>query len=148
MKKKFLAVLLVLVSCVPVYAAQTPESIISDSLKMIQRASGQSDAQDMAKTLRTSHAIALIPSMLKAGLLVGGSYGEGLILLRKNGKMSKGLFAGVSLDGSVISISVKRNQQYWGRNITAEDALKQPANDKRIKELIRALDELVNMAND
>ena len=57
-----------------------------------------------------------------------------------------GLFAGVSLDGSVISISVKRNREYWGQGVSAADALKKPATDKRIQPLIKALDELIKKA--
>lgn len=218
--KKFLALLLVFALASPVMAAhQSPQDIINDSVDMIHDAAKLKDAKDMAKTLRTSHAIALVPSMLKAGFVFGGEYGEGLILQHKNGKwygpsfynmsggsfgfqvgmqqvslllavinkkgvdaflhsrtklggdvgiaigpagrraeaatdararasiysysMSKGLFAGLSLDGSVISISVKRNKEYWGKKIAAIDALEIPATDKRIQPLIKALDELI-----
>ena len=57
--------------------------------------------------------------------------------------MTKGLFAGASLDGSVISISVKRNQEYWGVKVSAAEALEKPANDPRIKPLIKAFEELM-----
>ncbi|MBQ6773207.1 MAG: lipid-binding SYLF domain-containing protein [Synergistaceae bacterium] len=223
--KKFLALslLLVFVLSSPVMAAyQSPADIINDSLSMLHEAGKLGDAKDMAKTLKTSYAIALVPSMLKAGFVFGGEYGEGLILQRKNGKwygpsfynisggsfgfqlgmqqvsllmavinkkgvdaflhsrtklggdvgiavgpvgrraeaatdararasiysysISKGLFAGVSLEGSVISISVKRNKEYWGKKIAAVDALNIPATDKRIQPLIKALDELISMA--
>ena len=60
--------------------------------------------------------------------------------------MSKGLFAGVSLEGSVISISVKRNKEYWGDKTTAAEALKKTADDKRIKPLIEVLDKLIKKA--
>ena len=220
--KKFLALILVFALSSPVMAAyQSPQEIINDSVAMIQDAVKLEDAKNMAKTLKTSHAIALVPSMLKAGFVFGGEYGEGLILQRKNGKwygpsfynmsggsfgfqvgmqqvslllavinkkgvdaflhsrtklggdigiavgsgrraeaatdararasiysysMSKGLFAGLSLDGSVISISVKRNKEYWGKKIAAIDALEIPATDKRIQPLIKAIDELIKIA--
>ena len=60
--------------------------------------------------------------------------------------MSKGLFAGVSLEGSVISISVKRNGEYWGGKVTAKEALQKPAKDKRILPLIKALESLIKKA--
>ena len=186
---------------------------------MIEEISSQSDAEDMAYTLAGSRAVAIVPSMLKAGFLFGGEYGEGLILRYEKGKwygpsfynisggsfgfqvgaesislllaivnergvnaflssktklggdiaiaagsvgrraeaatdaqakasiysysMSKGLFAGVSLEGSVISISVKRNKEYWGDSVTAKEALKKPADDKRILPLIKVLDALI-----
>ncbi|MBR1439177.1 MAG: lipid-binding SYLF domain-containing protein, partial [Synergistaceae bacterium] len=177
----------------------------------------------MADTVRTSHAIAIVPSMVKAGFIIGGEYGEGLILRHKDGKwygpsfynigggsfgfqigaqsvallmavinekgvgaftgsktklggdigiaagpvgrraeaatdaqakasiysysMSKGLFAGLSLEGSVISISVKRNNEYWGGKVSAKEALNKPATDKRILPLIKELDALIKKAN-
>ncbi|MBQ3403112.1 MAG: lipid-binding SYLF domain-containing protein [Synergistaceae bacterium] len=204
------------------FAASTPESIIHEAIAMLSEISTASDISSMAETVRTSHAIAIIPSMVKAGLIIGGEYGEGLILRHKDGKwygpsfynlgggsfglqlgaqkvslllavvnergvnafvkdkvklggdigvaagpvgrraeaatdakakasiysysMSKGLFAGVSLEGSVISISVKRNSEYWGGKVTASDALDKPANDKRILPLVEALDELIKKA--
>ena len=221
MKKVFMLVFVILcfVFCSVSFAAQTADSIIKDSISMINEVSSQGDAKDMGKTLETSHAVALIPSMFKAGFVIGGEYGEGLILRYEKGKwygpsfynigggsfgfqigaesvslllavinekgvdaflhsktklggdvaiaagpvgrraeaatdahakasiysysMSKGLFAGVSLEGSVISISVKRNKEYWGEDVTAADALKKPANDKRILPLVKVLDELI-----
>ena len=219
-KKIFaLSILIALIFCGTSSAAQTADSIISDAISMINEISKQDDAEDMADTLKTSHAVALVPTMLKAGFIIGGEYGEGLILKRENGKwygpsfynigggsfgfqigaqkislllavinergvnaflssrtklggdigiaagpsgrraeaatdaqakasiysysISKGLFAGVSLEGSVISKSVKRNKEYWGDNITAEEALKKPANDKRILPLIEVLEKLL-----
>ena len=222
--KKFLALALVLMFALssPVMAAQSPQSIIDDAVSMIRDAANLRDAKDMAKTLRASKAIALVPSMLKAGFVFGGEYGEGLILQHKDGKwygpsfynmsggsfgfqlgfeqvslllavinnkgvdaflhsrtklggdvgialgpvgrraeaatdararasiysysISKGLFAGLSLEGSVISISVKRNKEYWGKKINAVDALNIPATDKRIQPLIKAIEELIKLA--
>ena len=60
--------------------------------------------------------------------------------------MTKGLFAGVSLEGSVISISVKRNEEYWKRKISAADALRKPANDKRIRPFVEELGRLAKKA--
>lgn len=205
------------------FAATSPETIITRAVAIIEEMSSANDVSTMADTVKTSRAIAIVPSMVKAGFILGGEYGEGLILRHDNGKwygpsfyniggasfgfqagvqdvalllavinergvgafmgsktklggdfavaagpvgrraeaatdaqitasiysysISKGLFAGVSLDGSVISISVKRNKQYWGDKVTAKDALQKPADDKRIQPLIKALDELIKKAN-
>ncbi|MBQ7733672.1 MAG: lipid-binding SYLF domain-containing protein [Synergistaceae bacterium] len=221
--KKILALVLVFALSAPAMAAyQSPEAIISDAVSMIREAANSGDASDIAKTIKTSHAIALVPSMLKAGFVFGGEYGEGLILRHENGKwygpsfynisggsfgfqigveqvslllavinekgvdaflhsrtklggnigvavgpagrqfgaatdarakasiytysLSKGLFAGLSLEGSVVSVSVKRNKQYWGDKITAIDALGKPASDKRVQTLVQALNELLKKA--
>ena len=223
MKKVFaLAVAVSFIIAGTSYAAQTADDIISDAVSMLGEMSSESDISRMAETVRTSRAVAIVPSMLKAGFLIGGEYGEGLILRREKGKwygpsfynigggsfglqlgaqkvslllavinekgvnafmssktklggdigvaagpvgrraeaatdaqakasiysysMSKGLFAGVSLEGSVISISVKRNGEYWGGKVTAKEALQKPAKDKRILPLIKALESLIKKA--
>ena len=205
------------------FAATTPDSIIRSAVSMIEEISSEGDVSTMADTAKTSRAIAIVPSMVKAGFILGGEYGEGLILRHENGKwygpsfynigggsfgfqvglqevalllavinergvgafmgsktklggdfaiaagpvgrraeaatdaqvkasiysysLSKGLFAGVSLEGSVISISVKRNKEYWGDKVTAKEALQKPATDERILPLIKALDALIKKAN-
>ena len=60
--------------------------------------------------------------------------------------MSKGLFAGISIDGSVINHNRDANKAYWGRDISAANALKKPATDKRVTPLIKALNNLVKKA--
>lgn len=222
--KKILAlsIFILIFACSASFAAQTAADIIKDSISMIHELAAEDDAADMIASLRSSYAVALVPSMLKAGFIFGGEYGEGLILRYDKGKwygpsfynigggsfgfqigaqsvslllavinekgvnaftssrtklggdvavaagsagrraeaatdaqmkasiysysMSKGLFAGVSLEGSVISISVKRNKEYWGENVSAKDALQKTANDKRIKPLLDLLNSLIKEA--
>lgn len=224
MKKIILALVIVgLVSGVS-FAATSAERIITNSVSMLDEITDQSDISGMADTVRGAHAIAIVPSMVKAGFILGGQYGEGLILVRDKGKwygpsfyniggasfglqigaqsislllavinergveafvrsqtelgadvgiaagpvgrraeaatdaqvkasiysysIAKGLFAGVSLQGAVISVSVKRNTEYWGKTMPAYDALQTPATDKRIQPLIRELEELISKASD
>ncbi len=60
--------------------------------------------------------------------------------------ISKGLFAGISIDGSVINQNRDANKAYWGRDISAANALKRPASDKRITPLVNALNNLIKKA--
>ena len=226
--RKFLGAVLVLMTSVtfmlgasPAVAA-APESLIRDSVDVLRAMCDQDDARNMADVVEGAHAVAFVPSMVKAGFILGGEYGEGLILRKENGKwygpsfynlgggslglqigaqkislilvvtnekgveaflssktklggdvsvaagpvgrraeaatdaqmkasiysysMTKGLFAGVSLEGSVISISVKRNEEYWKKKISAADALRKPANDKRIRPLVEELGRLAKKA--
>ncbi len=223
MKKILLAFTALVIFAGSSFAATSPESIITGAVSIIEEMSSENDVSTMADTVKTSRAIAIVPSMVKAGFILGGEYGEGLILRHDNGKwygpsfynigggsfgfqvgvqqvglllavinergvgafmgsktklggdfsiaagpagrraeaatdaqikasiysysIAKGLFAGVSLDGSVISISVKRNKQYWGDKVTAKEALEKPATDKRILPLVNALDALIKKAN-
>ncbi len=223
MLKKIIALTLSLVLIAGTsFADSTPDSIIKGAISMLEEISSEGDVSTMADTVKTSHAIAIVPSMVKAGFIIGGEYGEGLILRHENGKwygpsfynigggsfglqigaqsvalllavinergvgaftgsktklggdigiaagpvgrraeaatdaqvkasiysysMSKGLFAGLSLEGSVISISVKRNNEYWGGKVSAKEALQKPADDARVKPLIDALNALIKKA--
>ena len=216
-----LATSILLFAAAPAPAADT-SGLIKDALDVLKEMAKQNDAGDMAKVIKGAESVAIVPSMVKAGLIIGGEYGEGLILRKKGGKwyspsfynlgggsvglqvgvqkiafvlvvnnekgvdaflksrtklggdasvaagpvgrrgeaatdaqlkasiysysMTKGLFAGVSLEGSVISVSVKRNKEYWKKDISADDALKQPATDKRILPLIREIDSIIQKA--
>ncbi|NLL36228.1 MAG: lipid-binding SYLF domain-containing protein [Fretibacterium sp.] len=202
--------------------AASVDELIRDSVEVLRGMTKAEDVESMADVIAGAQAVAFVPSLVKAGFVVGGTYGEGLILRREGGKwygpsfynlgggslglqlgaqkvslvlvvknkkgveaflgskvklggdiavaagpvgrraeaatdaqikasiysysMSKGLFAGFSLEGSVISISVKRNEEYWKKKISASDALKQRAQDKRIQPLLQELDALAARA--
>ena len=199
-------------------AAASPEKLIRDSVDVLKEMLEQEDAQGMADVVDGAQAVAFVPALIKAGFVLGGEYGEGLILRKDKGKwygpsfynlgggslglqlgaqkislvlvvtnekgveaflssktklgadvavaagptgrraeaatdaqmrasiysysMTKGLFAGFSLEGSVIGISVKRNEEYWKKKISAADALRVPAKDRRIQPLIAELNRL------
>lgn len=61
--------------------------------------------------------------------------------------ISKGLYAGVSLEGCVINQNRDANKAYWRRDITPKQALAEPASDKRIAKLAASLNQLVKLAN-
>ena len=210
-----------LFTAAPAIAADI-SGLIKDSIDVLREMAKEDDGGNMAHVIKGAEAVAFVPSMVKAGLIVGGEYGEGLILRKQGGKwygpsfynlgggslglqigaqkisyvlvvnnkagveafmrsrtklgadaavaagpvgrraeaatdaqlkasiysysMSKGLFAGVSLEGSVISVSVKRNKEYWKKDISADNALKQPAVDKRILPLIKEIDNIIKKA--
>lgn len=219
MKKIIFALVIVGLLSGVSFAATSAERIITNSLSMLDEISAEDDVSGMADTVRGAYAVAIVPSMVKAGFILGGQYGEGLILVHDKGKwygpsfyniggasfglqigaqsislllavinergveafirsqtelgadvgiaagpvgrraeaatdaqvkasiysysLAKGLFAGVSLQGAVISVSVKRNTEYWGKTMPAYDALQTPAKDKRIQPLIRELESLM-----
>ncbi|MBQ7216442.1 MAG: lipid-binding SYLF domain-containing protein, partial [Synergistaceae bacterium] len=87
LKRLFFSLVITLVIASSAFAANTiPEQIISDAKAMLKEISEQEDSSGMEDTLRGSYAVAIVPSMVKAGLLIGGTYGEGFILKRENGK--------------------------------------------------------------
>lgn len=60
--------------------------------------------------------------------------------------MSKGLFAGVSLEGATIRVDQNANTAYWEKQIWPTESLKIPATDKRILPLIEEIEKLLKTA--
>jgi lipid-binding SYLF domain-containing protein len=61
--------------------------------------------------------------------------------------MSKGLFAGVSLEGATIRVDQNANTAYWGKSTWPTESLKTPATDKRILPLIKEIETLISKAD-
>lgn len=60
--------------------------------------------------------------------------------------MTKGLFAGISLKGAAVGVSDQTNEAYWGKPITAEEALNRPASSADMQPLIAELNKLIREA--
>ncbi len=216
--------LVILMSLVlaPVVNAASPSARISESISVLQAMAAEPDAKTMASLLRKAKGVAIFPAVIKAGVFLGGKYGEGLVVQRNqedgtwygpsfinmkgvsyglqfgvqstalvlvinNDKgmesfrgtqkvtlggdigvaagpigrqagastdvdlqaaiysysISKGIFAGFSLEGAVIETDEAANEAYWGRSILPEEILSIEANDARTEKLIRELERLI-----
>lgn len=179
----------------PSFAGETENQRARDAVTVLDEIMQAPDSTIPQRLLRDAHAIAVIPNVVKAGLVVGGRAGKGLIAVRSpdgtwsapsfiklggasvgfqagvqatdvvlvfrsqrgvdsivNGKFtlgadaavaagpigrtaqastdgqlkaeiysysrSRGLFAGVALDGAVLAIDHRANQAVYGRNST------------------------------
>lgn len=200
------------------------ERRIRMSGELIREMTSLSDADSLGQVIKSGKGVAIFPSVTKAGLIVGGQVGEGVVFLRNpNGtwsgpafmgisgasiglqigaqsvglvlvitneaglraftggnsfklgadvaiaagpvgrdasaatdarakaaiysySISKGLFAGVTLEGSVINQNRDANKAYWGRDMSAKAALGKPATDKRVTPLIKDLKALIAKA--
>ena len=60
--------------------------------------------------------------------------------------MSKGLFAGLSLEGAYVDVDKNANKAYWGKPVSAGEALKQRAQSQKILPLTRKLDHMIETA--
>ena len=204
--------------------ASTVEGRIQESIKALQEMSTQEDAGTMGDLLKQAKGVVIFPSVIKAGIVFGGQYGEGLVLRRNPAtnawygpsfvtiagaswglqigaqsialvlvitndrglegfmgnnvklggdiaiaagpvgrrgslstdyklqasmysySMTKGLFAGISLEGAAINVDQSANEVYWGKPTSAEAALKNPANSVQIKPLIAEIRKLIREA--
>ncbi|MDI6871582.1 MAG: lipid-binding SYLF domain-containing protein [Bacillota bacterium] len=201
--------------------AAPPAERISESVAVLREMVQQSDAEAMARLLKKAKGVAVFPSVIKAGLLVGGRYGEGLVLRHDpqtgawygpsfvtlkglsygpqfgfqstalvlvitndrgmqgfrgdkvtlggdvavaagpvgrhaeastdaefkasiySYSMSKGIFAGLSLEGAVIAPDDSANQSYWKTALRPDDALNRPAASGTITALLQELERLI-----
>ena len=60
--------------------------------------------------------------------------------------MAKGIFAGISVSGAVINQNRDLNLAYWGSQLSAQQALAEPATGNQIQPLIAALNKLLEKA--
>lgn len=205
-------------------ANKTPEERINSAVKILGEMAGQDDSSHMARLLKDARGVAIFPSVVKAGLIFGGRYGEGLLLKhdRKTGRwygpnfvniggaswglqvgiqstalvlvitndrgmdgfigdkitlggdlavsagpvgrntsaatdgklkasiysysMSKGLFAGLSLEGAYVDVDENANKAYWGQTVSAREALNKRATGKKVLPLTHKLDSLIKSA--
>ncbi len=225
------AILLLLIAVLFTYAvpqtafAETVhEKRIKQATSLIQKMTQQDDKSSLADVVASGKAVAIFPSVFKAGFILGGQGGEGLILVRKGKNqwtgpsfvsisgasaglqigaqsiglvlvitnqdglqaftggnsftlgadasiaagpvgrrgeaatdsradasiysysMTKGLFAGISLEGAVVNQNRDANKAYWGKAVEPVWALKQPAKSAKINPLVAELNKLVKKA--
>ena len=216
--RPFLALALCLLALgAAVALASSPQERIRDCTKVLREMAKENDSGAMADLIRSAKGVAIFPSVVKAGLVFGGKYGEGLILRRDPGtgrwfgpsflnvagaswglqigvqstalvlvitndrgmegfvgdkvtlggdlsvaagpvgrnaeagtdssltasiysySMSKGLFAGLSLEGAVVSTEYDTNRSYWKKDLDSRRVLNTRATKDAIQPLIQEL---------
>ena len=86
MKKLLLSVLLLSLCCCAAAAKDHHvEARIREAQKTVERMIKSKFSEGFAESVRDCKAVAIFPNVVKAGLIVGGRYGEGLIM-RRDGK--------------------------------------------------------------
>ncbi|MCL4517392.1 MAG: lipid-binding SYLF domain-containing protein [Firmicutes bacterium] len=216
-----LAALLIGLVAPGVARAGAPADRISESVRVLREMSEQSDVEAMARLLKNAKGIAVFPSVLKAGIMIGGRYGQGLVLRRDPEKgewygpdfveikgvsygpqfgfqstalvlvianekgmegftgdkvtlggdlavavgplgrqagaatdvdlkasiysysMSKGIFAGASLEGAVIRPDKPANELYWKSALRPDEILARKTTDPRVQPLIKEIDHIL-----
>lgn len=197
---------------------------IKEATRLLNKMAIEEDAESLADVVKSGKAVAIFPNVAKAGFIVGGQYGDGVVFV-KDGKggwkgpafmtivggsfgyqiglesvglvlvitnqkgllaftggksfklgadidvaagpigrrasastdtrfkaaiysysIAQGLFAGVGIDGSVINQNREAAKNYWGKALEAKDALSRPAKDKRVADIVKALNNLQTKA--
>ena len=60
--------------------------------------------------------------------------------------MSKGLFAGLSLEGAAVSVDENANRAYWGSPMTSRQAMDKRATSSKMQALLKELNALIRKA--
>lgn len=76
----FIALSFILAVSVSVAAAKIPDELLADAVVVFKEIAEQPDSEQLHSLLKKAHGIAIFPSVVKAGLGLGGRYGEGVIL--------------------------------------------------------------------
>jgi len=85
MRATLFCIFLLLCSSVPVCAADEPVQTVRDARSVLLEIGKIPEQGIPPSLLHRAHALAVIPNMLKAGFIVGGRYGRGLLLVRQPG---------------------------------------------------------------
>ncbi len=94
-------VVLAATTCVAVAASSDQEAKIDEVLEVLQRFSSIPERAIPQKLLQDAAGIAIIPSVVKVGVVIGGRYGKGVLMLRTPDKrLSRPLF--LSLRGGSV----------------------------------------------
>jgi len=64
----------------------TPQERIDGAIRLIKKMAEQEDSPRMADLVKDAKGIAIFPSVIKAGLIIGGQRGEGLSLKKEPSK--------------------------------------------------------------
>lgn len=201
--------------------AASPAALLNEAVEVLREMSQKADVTSMARLVKEAKGVAIFPSVLKAGIVLGGRYGEGLLLRHGPGagewqgpyfvelkgvsygpqlgvqstalvlvitndrgmkgftgdkvtlggemavaagpmgrqagaatdvdlkasiysySLSKGIFAGLSLEGAVIQADEAANREYWNASLTADQMLARPAEDPRVAPLLKELGALL-----
>ncbi len=201
-----------------VVSAASAEERISEAAQVLREMSEQGDVQSLVDMLEQAEGVAIFPSVIKAGLMLGGRYGEGLVM-RYDSKtrswygpnfvtikglsyglqfgvqstalvliitnergmdsftggdkitlggdlsvaagplgrhagastdldleasiysysLSKGIFAGMSLEGAGITVDEGANREFWGKKLYPNEILNKKRADERLDSLVSEL---------
>ncbi len=94
--KKFLSIVLVFLG-LNLYAGQTQSNIVISSVDILNSIMSIPEKSIPPKLLRNAKAIAIIPHVIKAGFIVGGRFGRGVLMVKQgNGTWSPPCFINIA----------------------------------------------------
>ena len=101
-------ILAVLVACGPAYAEDPPGETVDKSLTVIKEMLVAHDRSIPQDLLKDSAGVAIVPALWKGGFIVGGSYGNGVVLRNKGQSWSPPAFFKFGMASVGLQIGVQK----------------------------------------
>jgi lipid-binding SYLF domain-containing protein len=83
------------------------EAIVNKARLVIEEVKNAPDSGPAYDLIRQSAGVAIIPDMFKGGFVIGGSYGKGIVVARKDGKWSGPSFVYIGAGSVGLQIGVQ-----------------------------------------
>lgn len=77
-----LAAVLLTVAAVPATASSTPQALVDNARYTVEKLLRHPETKAFAGLLRRARAVLVVPSLIKAGFMIGGEGGSGVLLAR------------------------------------------------------------------
>ncbi|MDR1943532.1 MAG: lipid-binding SYLF domain-containing protein [Synergistaceae bacterium] len=101
------AAVVVLAAPAALWAETQHEKHINMSAKLVREMQKQSDADSLAGTVKSARGVAIFPSVIQAGLGIGGMSGEGVVFVREGAGWRGPSFASIVGGSFGLQIGVK-----------------------------------------
>lgn len=122
LRRLLLAALVLLLPAMSAHAEDPPLVRAQNAVRVLNEIMEAPDKSIPSDLLKEAHAIAVIPDMIKAAGPVGRTATASTDSQFKaeiySYSRSRGLFAGVALDGSALRIDYDANEEIYGKGIT------------------------------
>lgn len=82
MKRLLLSLSILFAFVLPASAEEAPQRVVDDALATFREMTADPDFANLNSLLRRAKAVVIVPQMIKGGFIVGGEWGQGVLLAR------------------------------------------------------------------
>ena len=106
-----MAAVLLIAGTVSARADSPPQAVVDNALYTLEKMVGHPDFKPLPGLLRKAQAVLIVPSLLKAGFLIGGEGGSGVLLARgQGGDWSSPAFFGIGAGSFGLQIGFQDSE--------------------------------------
>ena len=131
MKTRILTAVLALLGATPVFAAGPADRTVENALDVLDDLAGTPEKRIPPAMLRDAAAVIIAPDVVKAGFIVAGNHGHGVLLVRQKGGWSDPVF--VTLTGGGVG---------WQAGVQSTDLFLVIRNARSLERILRGAGKL------